>query len=82
MSLVDIRAVKMEEAGKLLTPVLVDIYVKYGLDLTSSLLAYYLAKGIMLSTDLSKEEKLGKIKEAYQLFGRALKVLDKDKILS
>lgn len=76
-NITDIRAVKMEEAGKLLAPVLADIYVRYGLDLTSTLLVYYTAKGILLSSNLTAEEKQDKLKQAHNDYLRAITVLQK-----
>lgn len=76
-NLTDIRAVKMEEAGRILAPVLADIYVKHGLDLTTTLLMYYAVKGIMLSYDLTAEEKQDKLKQAHSDYLRAITVLQK-----
>lgn len=81
-NLTDIRAVKMEAAGKILAPVLADIYVTHGLDLTTAVLMYYAAKGIMLSSDLTAEEKLDKIAQAHKLFQRAVNMLDKAETIS
>lgn len=78
-NLTDLRAVKMQEASLILAPVLAEIYVKYGLDLTTTLLMYYAAKGIMLSNELTKSDKELKVNQAYKDFNKALSVLDVDK---
>lgn len=74
---VDIRARKLEEAGKLLAPVLAEIYLKHGLDLTTTLLMYYAAKGIIMSQDLTTEQKEDKLDEAIIDFNKAVNVLNK-----
>lgn len=76
-SIVDIRAVKLKEASALLVPALTEIYIKYGLDLTTTLLMYYSAKGIIMSKDFSKQEKTNKLKQATEDFLKAIKVLNK-----
>lgn len=76
-NLTDIRAIKLHEASKILTPALAEIYLKYGLDLTTTLLMYYAAKGIIMSKELTQEDKRKKLEEAYRDYIRAIKVLNK-----
>lgn len=74
---IDIRAVKLKEAGDVLAPVLAEIYIKHGLDLTTTLLMYYAAKGIMLSYNLTSDEKMNKLRVAADDFIKAIKVINK-----
>jgi len=75
--LTDIRAIRLHKAGKLLGPVLGDIYDKNGLDLTTMLLLYYAARGIVMSVDLTDDVKNKKINEMYKNLSKAIKVLKK-----
>jgi hypothetical protein len=70
---VDIRARQLELAGKLLRPALEQVYVKYGLGITLTILMYYTARGIMYSTrDDSHRAKL--VLDSWRSFKTALKV--------
>ena len=70
---VDIRAKQLEMAGKLLRPALEQVYVKYGLGITLTILVYYTARGIMYSTrNDSERSKL--VLDTWRSFKTALKV--------
>lgn len=73
----DLRAVKMKEAGDELVPVLASIYLKHGLDLTTTLLMYYAAKGIIMSSDLTASEVEDKLDGAIIDFNKAINILQK-----
>lgn len=75
--LTDIRAKRMEQAGKVLAPVLAEIFVEHGLDITTKLLMYYAAKGIIFNSKLSVSQREDKLMDALYDFDKAVKVLNK-----
>jgi hypothetical protein len=70
---VDIRAVKLEQAGKMLRPALEKVYVQYGLGITLTILMYYTARGIMFSTR-DDGERASLVLDSWRSFKTALRV--------
>jgi hypothetical protein len=70
---VDIRAVKLEQAGKILRPSLEKVYTQYGLGITLTILVYYTARGIMYSTR-DDAERASLVLDSWRSFKTALNV--------